>query len=237
MSEKFFLWGMLIFWIFATSCGTGKKSVRDNHVSKRVTVSTNAEETAFDFNTLSAKLGVTYKNKNNKLGVSATIRVKKDSIIWISITPMFGIEALRVVLTKDSVKMINKLSKEYVADNYNFIKQLINIDVDYRIVENIIIGNSISGTEDIFVQDVRIDADNNKVSRMILRSRHDPRTKLVADYWAFKDLVVGVFPSKMQFCVPDRSVKMNIEYSKIVIDKDNMYPFSFPDSYKKMIKL
>lgn len=217
--------------VFMFSCGTQKKATHTNAVNKDKTV---IESENISFSTLSAKLNVGYKSKNDKLNASATIRIKQDSIIWMSITAAFGIEVLRIAITQDSVKMINKLSKEYIADDYNYIRKMIDIDVNYNMVQNLLIGDMISGSKDVFIQDVKYTMDDTKVSKIIIRSAKEPRMKLIADYDDFKDILGGTMPAKIQFNVPDRNIKINVEYSKILTDKPQEYPLSIPSSYTKM---
>ena len=62
-----------------------------------------------DFTTFSAKINVDYQGTDGKkYDVNANLRMYKDSVIWISITAIFGIEGLRAYITKDSVKILNK---------------------------------------------------------------------------------------------------------------------------------
>jgi len=37
--------------------------------------------------------------------------MQKDSIIWVSLTGLLGIEGYRMIVNKDSVKLMNKLKK------------------------------------------------------------------------------------------------------------------------------
>lgn len=198
---------------------------------------TTVDETKFEFNTLNSKLSVSYRDKGNKMSVSGTMRIKHDSIIWLSVNaPILGFEALRIVLTKDSVKMLNKLSKEYLTADYNYVKKLINIDANYQIIEDILVGNSIEKSADVFAQDVRFDRENQRVVRMVIRSLSDIKTKLIADYKDFRMVDWQPLSTKMEFAVPDRFVRLNMEYSKVVVNKDNLYPFSVPASYTKISK-
>ena len=64
-----------------------------------------------DFKTFSAKVDVDYKGGDGKkYNVNANMRMYKDSVIWISVTAIFGIEGLRAYITKDSVKILNALN-------------------------------------------------------------------------------------------------------------------------------
>ena len=64
--------------------------------------------------------------------------MKKDSIIWVSITK-FGIEGARVKLTKDSVFFINKLYAEAFNGDYNFFSSLLGFKVDFGIIQSFIL--------------------------------------------------------------------------------------------------
>src|SRR4026208_2558948 len=65
------------------------------------------------FNTFSGKIKVNFddsRGKNNDF--NAFIRIRKDSVIWVSINAALGIEAFRIMITPDSVKVLNKIDKE-----------------------------------------------------------------------------------------------------------------------------
>ncbi len=66
------------------------------------------------YTTFNGKVNVDYKSDDGKkYNVNATIRMYKDSAIWISANAILGIEAMRVLVTKDSVKLLDKLNKTY----------------------------------------------------------------------------------------------------------------------------
>lgn len=60
-----------------------------------------------DFNTFNARVRVAYTGKDGGDEATALIRVKKDSAIWLSLRGPLGIEGLRVLITNDSVKVMN----------------------------------------------------------------------------------------------------------------------------------
>ena len=103
---------------------------------------------AFQFQFLQAKASVEYKDKDNSQSFKANIRIKKDSAIWISITPALGIEVARVLITKDSIKVIDKINNKYLADKITKIETLINADLDYATIENALVGNAIQVYDD-----------------------------------------------------------------------------------------
>src|SRR5687768_8073607 len=63
-----------------------------------------------DYKTFSAKINVDYQGSDGKkYDVNAFVRMSKDSVIWISVNAALGIEAMRVLIKKDSVWLLNKL--------------------------------------------------------------------------------------------------------------------------------
>ncbi len=97
-----------------------------------------------DFTTFSAKVNVDYKGSDGKnYDVNANIRMIKDSAIWISANALLGIEALRVFITKDSVKLLNKLNKTYTARSVDYLKEVTALPLDLSTLQQLIIGNPV----------------------------------------------------------------------------------------------
>src|SRR5918993_935414 len=73
---------------------------------------TTLDSNRIDFKTFSAKVKVDFEGKDGKKSdFNANIRLIKDSVMWISINALLGIEAFRVLITPDSVKVMNKVDK------------------------------------------------------------------------------------------------------------------------------
>src|SRR5688572_33166959 len=68
-----------------------------------------------EFKTFSAKGRMQLETPEEKIGSSVTIRIKKDSVIWISMVPGLGIEAIRARITPDTIQIINRLQRQYIA--------------------------------------------------------------------------------------------------------------------------
>jgi ketosteroid isomerase-like protein len=97
-----------------------------------------------DFTTFSAKVNIDYRDAANKnYDVNAIVRMYKDSAIWISANAILGIEAMRALITKDSVKIINKLDKTYTARSVDYLQEVTSLPLDLRTIQNLIIGNPV----------------------------------------------------------------------------------------------
>jgi hypothetical protein len=93
---------------------------------------------------LMAKFSADYKNKGQKNSFNGQIRIRKDSVIWVSFSPALGIEIFRMMLTQDSVKFINRMNNTYFAGDYNFVNQYLNTNIDYDIIQSFLTGNDLS---------------------------------------------------------------------------------------------
>ncbi len=64
----------------------------------------NLNKNKVDYKTFTAKVDIDYRGGEAKqYNVNGTLRMYKDSAIWMSVNAVLGIEAMRVLVTKDSV--------------------------------------------------------------------------------------------------------------------------------------
>jgi hypothetical protein len=99
------------------------------------------KENEFRFDWLSVKFDASYTEKRNSSDFKGQVRIRKDSLIWVSITPALGIELFRMVITNDSVKYINRFNKEYFLGDYALVSRFLQIHIDYDILQSLILGN------------------------------------------------------------------------------------------------
>ncbi|MDQ6756932.1 MAG: DUF4292 domain-containing protein [Bacteroidota bacterium] len=111
------------------------------------TVLANMGNNHIDFKTFSAKIKVEYEDsKGKKPDVTANIKIQKDSVIWISIVGnvlFISGEAFRVLITKNHITIINRLDKVVEERPFSFIKDMAKIPLDFKTLQDLIIGNPI----------------------------------------------------------------------------------------------
>ncbi|MBZ5858435.1 DUF4292 domain-containing protein [Flavihumibacter profundi] len=98
-----------------------------------------------DYKTFSAKIKVDYWDKDGK-GPDLTIfvRMQKDSVIWLSINAtVFSYEAFRVIITPDSVKLLNKKDKILQLRSSNYLVEVAHLPFDFAGLQDLIIGNPV----------------------------------------------------------------------------------------------
>ena len=164
-----------------SSCTGRRKAVREPIKEEGAEFLTNKlKEHELKFDQFSAKFNVTYQVDRKKTSVSGNLRIDYDSIIWISITPALNIEAVRLMLTPDSIKYINRLSKTYFMHEFAYMNQLINKTLDYDMAQSFLIGNDFSLYESntfkasVESQQYKLSTtDRRKLRRFVRRSEDD----------------------------------------------------------------
>jgi hypothetical protein len=98
-----------------------------------------------EFNTFSAKIKVDYKDKEgSQPELTVFIRMKKDSLIWISINAtIVSYEALRIIISPDSVKVLNKRDKIVQLRSVGYLQELTQLPFDFTTLQDFLLGNPV----------------------------------------------------------------------------------------------
>jgi len=135
---------VVLISLFTQSCSPTRQAIRApirEEGSEYLLSKLKERELKFDWFT--AKFSAEYQNKDTKTSFSGQIRIRKDSMIWLSLTPMLGIEAIRLMISQDSVKMINRLNNTYLVGDYNFINRFLNTNIDFDLLQAFLLGNDL----------------------------------------------------------------------------------------------
>lgn len=212
------------------------------------------ERQRIDFTTFSAKIKVDFEDKDGKKNdFTAFIRLKKDSILWISINAILGIEAFRAIITPDSVKILNKLDKEVQLRSVEYLQEVSKVPFTFTELQNILIGNPV-------YLDSNIVAYNKQESQISLISIGQVFKHLLTvstnDYTILNSKLDDVDVNRARTCLViygDYENKNNIHFStfrKITVSEKSKldielkykqydfneqlsYPFSIPKNYKR----
>jgi hypothetical protein len=96
------------------------------------------------FSTFSAKTKVVYANKEGKQpDFIAFIRMQKDSVIWLSLANDIGIEGIRMLITPDSIKVMDKLAKTIQIRPLSSLQEISQIPFSFTDLQKILIGEPI----------------------------------------------------------------------------------------------
>jgi hypothetical protein len=131
--------------IFLVSCSTQRKIIKAPLKEEGVDyLFKKLKEHELQYAWLTAKFSAEYKNKGQKNSFNGNIRIRKDSVIWLSFSPALGIEVFRIMLTQDSVKFINRMNNTYFTGDYNFVNHYLNTNIDFDLLQSFLTGNDLS---------------------------------------------------------------------------------------------
>jgi hypothetical protein len=100
--------------------------------------------TPLDFNTFYGRAKASYDAPNASGNAMVYIKIKKDSIIWISITGPLNIEGARVLITTDSIKIMNKLDHTVQLSSIAYLQHITKLPFSFTDFQNVIMGKAVS---------------------------------------------------------------------------------------------
>lgn len=212
------------------------------------------EANRIDYQTFSAKVAIDYKGTEGKeYGVNANIKMYRDSAIWISANAILGIEAMRVLVTKDSVKLLNKLEKVYTARSIEYLKEVTSLPLDLVTLQEMIIGNPVYLDSNI----VRYTAGNgviglmslgvyfknlltlNEADKRMMQSKLDDTNPLhnrTADLWYgnYETKKGALFATKREIAVSEKGrLEIKLDFKNYTFNEPVEFPFSIPKNYRR----
>lgn len=119
--------------LLLASCKTSKKigTIETSSVKSQQEFFERMQEQSFQYHTLSARLHVDLDLPGNNLSSRVDLKMVKDSAFQLSVQPFLGIEVFRVELSTDSIKIVDRMNKRYVADNYTNLKGQTPIEFNF----------------------------------------------------------------------------------------------------------
>lgn len=207
------------------------------------------------FSSYGAKLDVEYGG----MSYSGTLRLIRDSVIWISVGK-FGFEGARLMLKRDNVLFLNKINREYFVGGYDFLYGLMGFRVNFDMVQALLLGEDFS---DFDTTGFRIEPKGDVVniifnSRMNLKDSNrfaklnqqlffnkklkwiernyvevvGSKNKLDVYYSSYLPLGGYNFPKNMNIVAfSGKTLKATIRFEKQKLNEKFDFPFSIPKGY------
>lgn len=144
---------LLSIVLISTSCKSKKSTASEREPLRNRTAGfllKRYEENKFDYQWLGMKVDASFVIKGESQSFKATLRMRRDSAIWISITPLLGIEMIRVLVTPDTLKYLSKIpeNKFYFIGSSDLINKKLGVELDFDMLQDLLIGNAIGLEKD-----------------------------------------------------------------------------------------
>lgn len=249
-----------ILALMMSSCTPKKQLVshaiaEEKHVSRaeRANIMSNVAQNQTYFNTFSGRAKSKISINKRTYDVTANVRIEHNKAIWISISAIMGIEAGRVLITPDSVKVINRLEAAYVSKPFDYIHNFTSRELDFSSLQNLLVGNVISqavdrGT-DVSMTEVGgllrgqadellflVQLDGNYRPVLTLLDEDSRNQRLEASYANYGEFSGRRFPSQVNVSIVADGLDLwsEMNYSRVGYDEVLEMPFSIPARYTEV---
>ena len=230
--------------VCASSCVTKNITDVDSLIyvknAKELIEKVNSKNKYFEWLALKGKVSLLLE-KDNEVSLGISIRIRKDSLIWASVTAPFGIELFRVVLTKDSLQYINRTNKTYFLKPITHISKIIKTNIAFNDIQEMVMASpkivkqkySLKKNNDDFLlstQDFIYTISNfYRIRKGFLIEEGN---SLIYTYSNFS--FENDFPEQLELVVktPSKNAfNLKLNYSKVVFNQKQKTPFQIPISY------
>ncbi len=260
MKSRLLLTLILLILIFSACKKPAQKSSSVNVINDTiygVGKEAKLEVKNLDFKFLKSTARIFYKDSKDEIKATLQTRIKKDSLIWGSISKS-GFEGVRVLIRPDSI-FINQRLPDADLSAYSFeeLSKKFNFKLNFQIIQAALIGNMpfIKRKDDKFYKDkgyylmrqneglIKIEnyvqPDNQKLKKVLLLEQNT-NNSISFDYDDFQVLNNFLFPQKSLITLNykgkegrNASTLITIEHTKIELPSDPLkFPFKF-EKYKR----
>lgn len=138
--------------VLLLSCKTTREVRTDESIKKRTARSLldDCYGSSFSPDWCGMKLNAEFSSGDEGQSFKATLRMRKDSVIWISVAPLLGIEMIRLMVTPDSLRYLSKIpdQKFYYVGGVSELSEKTGTDLSFDVLQNILFGNLFGLEED-----------------------------------------------------------------------------------------
>jgi len=255
LNKGIFLLGMLV--LFA-SCKSKKTAVPKIAPGAKIAAAgasiRSFEMNNLDFHTFSGRAKAKLQWNDQAHDATLHVRVRRDQAIWLSVTAILGLEVARLLITPDSIRMLNKFQGEYMAKPFAYIHRYTSPAVDFGALQDLLLANvsanllrtdnvQVASAEDEFIvvgqkgelaYQYRINAESRPFHFNVEEAGRDQR--LETHYADFAKTDGYNFPRSMALDIraEDLLLKAQLTYSRVTFNEQLDMPFMVPGRYKEI---
>lgn len=246
--------------LFLLGCVSRKPTVAPEGTGERVsgamrrTVINSVEAQRPQYTTFSgrARSNLTI-NGEKQYNMTANVRIVHGDSIWISVTALMGIEAARVLITPDSVNVINRLNSVYIRQPFSYLHRFTGGGLDFSALEQLLVGDVIApaaergtgvsqGAAGYLLQrqtdglHYTVQVDTGYRNRYTLIADSVYGQQLEAYYSDYRPVVGNNFPHQMEMTMitPGSELRAEVDYNRVVYDEKVSLPFRIPPRYTEI---
>jgi len=125
------------------------KRTNSTATKSNVTSGIQVTEQRFQPPYLTSRIKFRYQDPEQSFSGTASLRMVRDSALWVSVSAILGLEAARVLFLPDEVRFHNRLEGTRETYTYQQFKQWTGMELTLPMVQHIILGNNPFPTQPI----------------------------------------------------------------------------------------
>lgn len=262
-----YVYGMCVVMMMI-SCKTKKPVVTKDDTVETIMESSHPEaifNAGYTFYTMKVKrMDIDFNINGIRDSFKGNMAIIRDSMIVISVIPVLGYEALRIMCTKDSIVIINRRDKTYQIAGVDEYMKRYNIPAGFDNIQAVMANEVFYyGTGTGERKQVKwIKTESGQITYIIETSWGDKKTanqQIIADsaYRRLKDINVidyqrkvrldieyadferyekVYFPGRIFIGIKDRrnSINLDVEYGQVIFDEPVNVIIETPKDYSKI---
>ena len=214
------------------------------------------EIAGIEFEYFHGKARMVLRDANKEREVKANIRVRKDSVIWMTFS-VIGVQGGKALINKDSITIVSNVDKEYYVFEYAELSKRYNFPVNYEVIQSAMLGNllmprsendQVQQEASMFILRQQagtvavtnyISAASHKIEKIELKESRNSNS-LVVNYSNFQPVGNKLFPynGTINLFYKTLAGVLNttviFEYNKAEVgDKELNFPFNIPKRYER----
>jgi len=217
---------LLSVLITMAACRTDKSALKSKEPIKNRTAGhllRNYERNEFHFDWIGMKIDAESVTMGETQGFKATLRMRKDSAIWVSISPALGIEVFRILITQDSISLISKIpdNKYYYSGSLDVLSNMLGTEIDFDMLQNLLVGNALGLDRDEGRFRSEIDGDSHL---LISRYKRKMRRVVGVDDRKLEDDTIVVNPNDPRY---QRVIRRLDEKDEMIVSRYWLEPENY----------
>lgn len=242
---------------FVWSCKSKKALISEGIATEKIKATEiikNHYNNKKDFKTLYIKAAARYEDLKNANSVTAEIRIQREEKILISLR-FLGITMAKALITPSNVYYYEKINGTYFEGDYELLSQFLGTELDYKKVENLLIGEAIDDlTQEKFVAIIvdnfyklnnlntseidktfYFEAENFLIKKEEIIQAKKNRKVTIA-YPNYQKVGNYMLPASIEIHAEQDKGKtaINVEYNTINLNDELSFPYSVPDGYERI---
>jgi Domain of unknown function (DUF4292) len=207
-----------------------------------------------NLNLVNAQAKIFLEGNGQSIGATANIIWIRDSVMWMNIKK-FGLEAARILVTRDSFFVLNRLEKTYSAKGLESLQWQYSLPAGFDLVQSFLLASPwffpdiklesdikdgrhrLTGANGRFAADYRMEEETFWLRQEIFLQPRDARTASILFENYKKTALAGWFPYLRileAFSPETGDLRLSLELNEVEFNVPKNFRFEIPTYYTKV---